>query len=460
MKKSLLPLLPLLLLSSCAPSGTLEERIVNTALSSVTNRSYSVTYDETFTLDYPGQKYYVGLYQKHDHEMTYFYNGNKRAYQYESHSTFSDIDCGTGEIVKSTLRYKNVPSTIYEKVLTDGTTKTLTLNVKNQVVEAKYETYNVETEKYVPVIFDEEFVNPFDTIKATDVTYVDNKTLTITNPEVINHIIKSYGGVSKANEGDSVTITLDDKHSISNMAFDIKEIKEGVRVQTSLVNIDITVHEKGTFHSIKPFTHNNPNLEIALNKYKDLRNFTYTKNIELFDVSEYYVEGYYTEDLIYYHHGDRTDTAPYQGGDDYDMKLVYNEETEVYDVYQYLMMSETFAWEQVFATEDLPYTIASFTDLGPKHQNVSSSVFKNIGNNQYEAEGLIVSTIGQYFDYEVWGKDSFILETQTLSCVVTLNDNNDITQVEIHCNSEGKDYKFIYKYKDVGTTTIPEWIEG
>ncbi len=83
MKKSLLPLLPLLLLSSCAPSGTPEERIVNAALSSVTNRSFSVTYDETFTLDYPGQKYYVGLYQKHDHEMTYFYNGNKRAYQYE-----------------------------------------------------------------------------------------------------------------------------------------------------------------------------------------------------------------------------------------------------------------------------------------------------------------------------------------------------------------------------------------
>lgn len=474
---ALLPLLAVTLLSACTPSSEpsnepssepssetapslTDEEIVQTALDSLKSRSHSIELHETFSINYPGQKYYVGLYQNHNHKIEHFYSGESRAYRYESKSIFADIDTQTNEIVESTIRQSNTPSTYYEKNLVDGTAEILSVTLQNTLKAETYQFYNVDLDEWQPIYFDNEFINPFDSFTTDDLTLNDDGTLTINDIEKVNYLLTSYSAVSEFYEGDVVTLTLNDNYHVSTINFEFAEITRGVSVINSEVEIDVTVYEVDTYPSIRPFTNNNPALAEALNKYKDLRNFTYVKNVKINGEQKLHLEAYYSEDLILFHHGNRNDSGLYEGNDDYDLKCVYNTKTGVYDVYQWLMMTNEYGWTQAMATEERPYTLETFNDIGPAHHLLSAGVFKDIGDNKYQAEDLIVSTIGQYFDYEVWGVDSFFLETKTTDCVVTLTDNNEIQEVEVTGILDGKTYTFTFYYENVGTTTIPEWING
>jgi uncharacterized protein with ATP-grasp and redox domains len=111
------------------------------------------------------------------------------------------------------------------------------------------------------------------------------------------------------------------------------------------------------------------------------------------------------------------------------------------------------------ASNTMPLTYETFAECAPSYFDISANIFKDLGNNKYECEEQLLPTIGQYFDYGVWGVDSYALESQTNRCVITLTNEGKIDTVEIGFKLENIQYDIVYSYDNIGTTTIPSWLE-
>lgn len=434
--------------------------IISKALTALQTKSHELEINQTYKLEYPGEKYYVGSFQKHNHKIGYYYEGENKAYRYSSNSEFADIDSMTGEIVESTYRTKIVPSTLYKKDIKNGNAVIETLGVDNVLTITTCVEYDPLNNIDVAIKFDSEFINPFTNINLVDVQYVNEHKLTLVNIQAANKLLKAYGILGSVSEGDEISLILDNEGKVTNLEFVLGELRVGNKVITNDVSLTFTKLDNIDFPHVRPYENNNPDLVEAFNKYADLTNYTYTKTIEVDGMQADHVEGYFSQDVVLFHHGLRTDTALYENGDNYDLKCVYNPTTQVYDVYQYIFAADDFDWVQVFATDNVPYTMPTFTSIGATFNGiVNPAVFKNIGDNKYQVEDLVFSTIGQYFDFGVWGVDSFFLETQTLDCVITLTDNNEIDNIKVYAHMEKYEFVFTFKYRDIGSTVIPEWID-
>ena len=447
--------------SSEVPSLTPEE-IKEEAIDSLKTRSHELTIEELYVLDYPGQKYYVGLHQEHTRNLGYYVSDENKAFGIETFSVFADIDCASGQIKENTIRNRHNPYVLYQKNLTDGTVETESLTIQNTVIADTYVEFDESINDYAPVAYDDFVTNPFEHVDATNFTYNEDNTLTLTDVATANLILKAYGALSNFKEGDTATLQLDELHRITSIEFEIVDVEEGNRVLKNEVSVTYTNLDIETYPHVRPLTNDNPALAEALIKYQDETNFTYTKTMYVNDEEVRHLEGYYTPETIIYHNGYVTDETLYINGDNYDLKCQYNPINDCYDVYQYLYVSEdVYVWEIVMATESRVYSIPTFDELGPRHDLINASVFEDIGNNQYKADELVTAFIGQYFDYEVWGVDTADLESQCSSVIVTLNEDNTINNVEVIAILEGNEYKYVYTYENVGTTEIPEgWIEG
>jgi hypothetical protein len=131
----------------------------------------------------------------------------------------------------------------------------------------------------------------------------------------------------------------------------------------------------------------------------------------------------------------------------------------MWQVYELTANDEAvWSWKEVWASPSQPYYLESFEECGPTYFNISPAIFKNIGDNQYEVESQLLPTIGQYFDYGVWGVDSFVLETATNKCVITLNDDGTLKQIDIGFNFQSTQTDISFYYTDVGTTVLPTWM--
>ena len=59
----------------------------------------------------------------------------------------------------------------------------------------------------------------------------------------------------------------------------------------------------------------------------------------------------------------------------------------------------------------------------------------------------------------MWGVDSFLLESATNKCKITLDNNNHIKLIEVGFHLENFQYDIEFRYENVGTTKIPTWLE-
>ena len=191
-----------------------------------------------------------------------------------------------------------------------------------------------------------------------------------------------------------------------------------------------------------------------------MTNYTYNKEYvtstgELLDR----IVGYFTLDTVFFHHGSEEDNDPYKKGDNYDYKAVL-EEGEYY-VYQYDYVAENFhQWNRVLQSETKYYTFSNFFDMGPRYFNISSNVFRKVGDKTYEIEPALLLSSGQYFDYAVWGVHSSLLDSTTTHLRITLNDDNEIELIQTGFVQENKVTYIQFYYTNINSTVIPTWMNN
>ena len=455
----------LLTLGACANTSTSDDsepindvdEIIDIALGSLKYHSHDVSISETVKIWKPNDKYAVDIYQAYEFDYGYYYDGNNKAHRTVTNGVFADLDKVDGEIVESTKRETKSIEYLYHKNLDDGTAYFSEIDIYNELHTFTAAVQDMNSGAYIPIMFDDEFKNPFDYITTRDLTYnKDTNTIDLAVDKA-NFLIDCYSLIG-INLITKATLNLNESGYISSIDFEIAQEIEETYSRINTLEISYRNHDTAKLYYIAPFTHDNPELALALKEHKGLKNFTYNKDYyfegERFD----HIEGYFTELGIYFHHGSKHDTDSYKNGDNYDYKVM-PKSPDMWQVYELTANDEAvWSWKEVWASPSQPYYLESFEECGPTYFNISPAIFKNIGNHQYEVEAQLLPTIGQYFDYGVWGVDSFVLESSTNKCVITLNEDGTLKQFDIGFNFQSTQTDVRFYYTDIDTTVLPTWM--
>ena len=435
------------------------EQILAMAINSTKGNSHKVKVNETLMIKYPNEKYVVDLYQKHELDLGYYYGEeNELSHSNLKRGEFADLIKGTNEINGNTLKVKNGTLQHFYKDFETGYAIVEEINVYNELNKLIVANQDMSTGELIPVIYDELFANPFDYIPENSFVLNTDGTISLDSAKA-KSMLQLYGAVG-INDIESATISLDEKYRMKNITFVIPDLVEATYTRTNEISVEFYGYEDAKFQHVETFKNDNPALVEMFAKYDNLENFTYVKEVEIDNFVVDHIEGYFTKDIVFFHHGYIDDDRPLMWSDNYDYKCVLNTEG-VYDVYEYVFDDvESYHWLQVYASETMPYSIPTFEEIGPSFINLSPAIFKQVDEYTYTVEDLLISTVGQYFDYNILPTESSILETTTTGLTITLDENNNLVEVRATSYFQASDYEFIYHYENIGTTVIPAWIDG
>lgn len=248
------------------------------------------------------------------------------------------------------------------------------------------------------------------------------------------------------------------------MTFDISELREEgryTRTNEFTVTYDRSLGEQPVAH-LQPYSNDNPELAAALGCLDGVDSYTYNKEfLSSWDGERTtWTTGYFIRDEMAYYAQRSTpeDEHPYQGGDDYDYKAVYDPSDKLYYVYQYDYGDLGWDWHVVTLSSSTLYTIDSFEGLGPDFSSINPALFKKTGDRTYEAEEMVVTSLGAYFDNGMLGAQSGALESSTGRLVITLNeDKTAIETVLASFSLQGKAYYLRFTLSDINSTTLPSY---
>lgn len=459
MRKNLtiLPILATLVLAGCTPTSP-EADIVKDALNELQNNSFLVNLSEELKVLKPNDRYAVDIYQKYEFQIGFYYEneGNGVSYSIESSAEQGDLNKQTGEPIANTVRKGSAPKQTYYKDHETGYALLKEISLQNTVETFILASEDLDTGELTPIVYDDEFSNPFVNVKAEDLTYDKENNEIDLSAETAKVILKGLNARAINDSIASASITLDENNLPSGITFDIPD--EVAATYTRTNEISVTFDLSAEYYEVVPFANNNPELAEALTKYEDLTNYTYNKQyLEDGEVVDH-ITGFFTEELVYFHHGYADDGGVYNKGDNYDY-LATREDDNIYYVYECTTDDGiNFNWGIVMASSTTPLTYASLDEMGPSYFNISDGVFKALGDNKYEIEPSLVKTVGQYFDYGLWGVDSQAAETQTSSLVITLNSDNSIELIEMSFIADGETFDVEYYYENINSTVIPSWL--
>lgn len=440
------------------------EEKIKTAISSLRNITHTVNLDQSVTLRYDHSKDNKGeqtvdftnvFHLTHTH---IYGEDNLRAYKTKSYTELYDLDKDTGKMNESTYRINRHDEALYFK-LPNGYAQREYIDVTNTVKTAISAYYDENTGRYTPIMFDTEFKNPFDYISFRDVYLRDDGTLTIIN-EKIEFLMECYGSIGLNKIKDN-TLILNDAGAITSISFDIPDEVGSNYVRHNTVNLTFT-NIGETQNHLTSLTNDNPDLKAAFDDFKTYTNYTYTKTYlgdkQLSDdTKDNFIKGYFTEDVIYFHHNEKpTDDKPYEGGDDIDYKAVKKNDGKYY-VYEYVMTTTTYNWGAVMASSTVQLSYDNFEAVGPQFGMISPNIFKKTGDKTYEIDDYFLSIIGKYMDYQMMGVASEAFNGGTTKCVITLTEDNKIDEILTSFTFMGDTFNLSYKLSDVGTTVVPSW---
>lgn len=435
------------------------EQILAAAISSTKGNSHKVKINETLMIKYPNEKYVVDLYQRHELDLGYYYGEeNELSHSNLKYGEFADLIKGTNEINENTLKVKNGNLQHFYKDFETGYAIVEEINVYNELNKLIVVNQDISTGELIPVIYDDLFANPFDYIPENSFVLNTDGTISLDSAKA-KSVLQLYGAIG-INDIESATISLDENYRMKNITFVIPDLVEATYTRTNEISVEFYGYEDAKFQHVETFKNDNPALVEMFAKYDNLENFTYVKEVEIDNLLVDHLEGYFTKDIVFFHHGYIDDDRPLMWSDNYDYKCVLNTEG-VYDVYEYVFDDvESYHWLQVYASETMPYSIPTFEEIGPSFFNLSPAIFKQVDKYTYTVEDLLISTVGQYFDFNILPTESSILETTTTGLTITLDENNNLVEVIATSYFQAAEYTFTYNYENIGTTVIPAWIDG
>ena len=471
MKKQVLFIFPLLIslgLFGCTESGsdssttpsvqlpsTAEEKIVN----SVRGVNHRAHIEQSVKVLYPATMTgAVGLGIDNVRDLAYSYDDGERAYAASGTSIHYNIDIKTEEPIEGTEQeYVETASRIFEE---EGTGLSLmeTLGPDNKVTTAYASSFDDSTGIYSPLIFATNFANPWDYIEASDLLLGDDGNFHL-DTDKAEFLLEAYG-LTSTNMVEDAVVKTDYQDNLASIEFVLPTYDTSTYSRESSVKIEYSDFGDATeIAHLKPFTNDNPDLEVALSCLSDATSFTYRKQYRdsFSELEPSDTTGYFTKDAIFFHQrAEKFPNSFYVSGDDYDYLSKRNPADNKYYGFQYEILSEAFTPAMLSETQQLVKD--TFLDNGPSFYKLSAALFKKTGDLTYEAEPSIVSTIGQYFDNGFDGVHSDILNGSTLSCKVTLTtDKKAIEKVEVGADMGVGDTIITFTLSNINSTTIPEF---
>ncbi len=459
-------LMTLITLPLCGCNPESEVDVIKTAVNSLRETSHKVNVKQTvsvlrpipegMTPEDPNWMYLpVDIHHEYNNNFKYYYGEDgERAYSREFNAKYCDLDKLTGEPISNSIRYNNSQEEIFFKDKNDGTIYSEEITIENEYKSYSSAKYNEETGLYSKVVFDTEFINPFDYISYRDITFKsdDKSKLTLLN-EKADYLAECYGTVG-LNFISENTINLDKDGNITSIDFVINDLVDDAYTRKNTMSISYD-RNNATIEHYKEFDRDNSELQKALDVLDGKKNFTYIK--EFISPVQDTVVGYFTEEEVYFHHQvSENDTQPYTKGDDYDYKCVLQDD-ETYLCYEFVPNGENFKWgvAQVSGTSD--YIIDSFKDIGPSFMKMNASIFKKVDEKTYKIEKIFLPFVGVYFDNGMLGVQSGAFESNTTDVIIKLNDEGMIDYIQADFVFEMVEYNIKFYIKDIGTTVIPEW---
>ncbi len=456
--------------SESSSSQTINES-VKKIVNSVRKTTHLVHVYQTVQVLKPNDSLASDVNLENTFDFGYYYEGEERAYSITSSKKSYDTNKDTGEVITNTISYSSSPKVTYHRD-SKGQSYIEECSIGN-VASKSYMLDDDEDgdELYTPLIFDTEFKNPFDYISYRDISKNEDGTFSLNNDSA-DYLAKCYNTIGM-NKIKGATISVDSSDRVSSIVFDVPDEIDDSYSRYNTMTVSYSYPEDTSIPHVSEFNNSNPDLETALLALKDKTNFTYYK--DFYDVAENdedkgdiskltlldHIAGYYTEDVVYFHHHDNpeTDTGPYVLGDDYDYCIVKEDSDNKYHAYEYTNVNGTYSWHVVQLSSSTPYIIDTFTEAMPQFYDISPNIFKKTGDYTYVIEDYFLNTIGQYFDNNVYGADSMVLETLTSRLEITLNEDKSIKLIKTGYNYENKEHIITFQLANIGTTSLPTWYE-
>lgn len=465
-KNLLLTVLAVAALTGCnggtsSSSAPVTSTKIAEALSSVKLANYEVDASIIVKVFKPLDPYAVDIYVEQNHHISYLYEGEERGYVKQSSNKFADLVKETGEINMDTFRISESEPFYCFKDLETGEAVVEFLNYQNELSTSIVANYDEDNGIYTPILFDNEFSNPFDYITERDFVENADGSLKLINSKA-DLIAKSYGLIGLNIIQDN-KVNLNENNEIESIDFVIEDQEDETYKRTNSVSIEFTHSEDLVLEHLKPFTNDNPALATALKQIEKATNFTYNKTY--YADTEYTEEidrimGYYTEDEVFFHHQvTENDEHPYRVGDDYDYK-VEKAEDGIFYVYQYDYIADNlYHWNMVMLSNTTPYTFNSFDEFRPTFNTLSPAIFKKIDDRTYEIEEYFLSGVGKYFDHQVEGVKSLVFDRDTTKCIVHLDEQGNLDTIDTQFVFENVKYNVQFELENIGTTVIPSWVD-
>lgn len=507
----LLPLLSLLVLASCNPSGTSStssSTSSNTTETSSSSSSDSTSSSSTIIEDDEGTAeaqaiinslkdtshtvntaQYVYVNQTEELAVDTFYHSfntlvysymedGERAVSRQTEARHGNLQKGTtspevDEDGNDLISYSYTPREYFFKDEDYGVVLKEELLPSNEIETTIQSSYDEDTGLYVPVIFEDEFKNPFDYIQARDLTPVDGEDnayyLTTDKAEFL---LKCYFATA-SNKIKQAVIYTDSTGQITNIKMTTPDEGGDGYTYTRITSYEVTYSDIGdasTFDHLTTLpTGTNAALQTAFDTVMNATNYSYEKRYMTEDetsgelVIDDDIKGYFTDEAVFFHHNDSTLDAMYEVGDDYDYAAV-KQSDNTYLGYEYIYSGTAWGWSSIYISTSTPYTFDSIQEIGPKLTEVSADVFtlKEGTTNTYEIRDELLYLIASYFDFQFLGVNSQVLETNTVSFELVLEDDGSFTVNTSYLYYEygvayTQDFQFYFDASSVNNTSMPSF---
>ncbi len=449
-----------------------DDLIIHNALYSLRNNSHQAT------MELDASVYRVSDAESDIQVLTHaiygFREGEERGYSedisYDSWDLNKDDDHTQNEDAYNTYAYS--PSVCFE---VDGYARSESLTVYNTVSYSWLSDYDSYTGYYEPLSFANNFSNPWNYIEESDLSVNPNNSNELYLSVAKAEFLADRYGANSLNNIETCTLELNSDGQIATLTFDAPDRVTDLYTRVSYCTVYYS--EWGNEEVVKhatPYTTENPDLEEAFDKFEAATNYTYTKATTYTDLLDGEVDtwtttGFFDEEsgnAFFHRNIAEYPDSYYTAGDDYDYKVVRDDDDGLWYTYQLAWASgstsegtDVWMWGMVYASTTTPLTYNSMSEVGPTIYEIDPALFTQTGDNEYTIVEDVRLQAGTYADFGFDGAHSTYLETTTAYLTVTLDDDNNVESIATGFELSYENYDIVYTLSDVGTTEFPAFYD-
>lgn len=462
MKKRIFIFLSLFILASCGSNNFTinEDKVIANALNVLREHSFKANTSYVTTIL---RKEIYETYQPLSIRLTENYNlsysiNENYAITISGDSKYEDMLYQNGGYEVTSSRTSYIDKETYYKDTTNGNAIKEVLNEDNTVSKVIMAEYDETDLTYIPINYDSEFKNPFEYLKPSDFSLNSDGTYSLLGSKAV-FLAKSFQRSSLTYVKDAI-VTLDSNNLISSIVCNIDNVDATGYTQESTYTCVISDIDNITINHVTPYSNSNPEIESLFNKVKNANNYTYYKEFYKDSEGNGYqddITAFYTQDTVFFHHlySEYKDKI-YDGGNDYDYKVVWDDTDKIYYCYEYHKASDStpYDWALCSLSGTTPLTYESFEDIGPTFYNLDSNLFYKNSDGSYSVVDEFKDTVGSYFDNQFIGVHSDVLDGQTSSFKMVLDGDTGFT-VYLTYTASGSEQNLKFKIYDIDSTELP-----